>query len=183
MTTFHASTPPIDLAIFQQESLFQKVLLISWKYTSLWHDSFWHIPVFPHLRLFCSGRWTPKALSNTRSMESLPCWTGRLESSRDWGGGAFHLWNSSGLFNVFKWDWLTLGARVQRLICLFRLSPEREDVSICSEPVYLTDSFFLWHCFSLWKCIQRFPHQGQVFLRCSITNICGRLLFIFFAAA
>lgn len=67
VTTFlHSPTPtPVDLAVFQWESLFQKVLLISWKYTSLWHDSFWHIPVFLHLRLLLLRAEPPKALWST----------------------------------------------------------------------------------------------------------------------
>ena len=64
--------------------------------------------------------------------------------AQDERGGPFYLWNSSGLFCVAGLtDPQGTQGTAQRLICLFRLSPEREDASICSGPVYLFGQFFV----------------------------------------
>lgn len=156
--------PPIDLAVFQQESWFQKVPLISWKYTSLWHDSFWHIPVFLHLRLLLLWKMDPKSSLKTRKHgKSLLYPTGRLESPRDWGGGAFHLWNSNGLFSRLKWDWLTLRAWCKGSVCSGFPLKGKMLVFVLGQFIYLSDSLCLWHCFSTMELHPKVSPSGSGF--------------------
>ena len=98
----------------------------------------WFIPTHSYLPAFktsfASEDGPPKALSSTGNVERSPSLNRQA-------------WGPKGLgrrcFPSLEFQWIDPQGIVQRLICLFRLSPEREDVSICSGPVYLFDPFFV----------------------------------------
>lgn len=67
---------------------------------------------------------------------------------------------------------------VQTLICLFKLCPEREDVNICSGPVYLFDQFFVsLALFSNCGWAPKPSPSRTGFSKWSITNIRGRFIY------
>lgn len=95
------------------------------------------------LRVLSLWKMAPKDCLQSENMEKSP-WPNGQARGLGVGGGASHPWDSSGLFNVFKWDRLTLRAQCKgSFVCSGFPLKGKMLVFVLGQFIYLTDSLSL----------------------------------------